>query len=202
LNFSNAMICVSCGVNLAQFHEAAERLRQRQAEQSAAQLEKATEVAAASVDDAVARAKQKTKRQVLVVIAAAVLVAVAIIIGSALYQQHLRDEYNTAVKCLTDHDYLCARDKLAGLLQIAPNYLEAKANLAEARHGLAVQLLQSKQWQAAIDELNTVLSESPNSRANVLREEAYERWFEDALSHGDLLTALYVRLQMSARPGR
>jgi Tfp pilus assembly protein PilN len=200
LNPVNAIICSGCGVNLEQYRANAHRFRKRQEESATVYIGQATTEASTIISNEVAQAKQKLRRQILILLGGAALIAVVIIVLGAVYRQRLATEFNQAMTCLTNQDYRCARDGFAAVLASVPDYPEAKKNLDEARYGVATQNAQSGQWQVAVNELNALLTDTPNNKAALsLLENIYRRWLADALSRGDWLTALQLQLQILAR---
>jgi predicted Zn-dependent protease len=86
------------------------------------------------------------------------------------------------------------------LLKERPDYPGARDNLNLARYGLAQQYAKSGKWQEAVDELDALLKDIPGDTASLdLMKDVYDRWWQDAVSRGDILTAIRVGLQRDAR---
>jgi len=130
-----------------------------------------------------------------------------IVIGTAGYariqrlrQEQLAAQYNAAMMCLENDEYLCARDEFEALLQEQPDYNGAQDRLNDARYGLAQQYVKVGQWELAVAELDALLQERPDDeRALALLQETYERWIQDAAGRKEWFTALRIMMQRDAR---
>lgn len=207
LNRPNALVCVGCGVNLAQFPVAAARLRERQREQAEAHAQELAEDATAAVAGEVARGRRQLRVRLGLVLGGAALVALLIVLGAAFQahqarvrEERLAAEYQRATACLEALDYVCAREGFSALLSEEPHYPGAQAELDEARRRLAQEYGQARRWEDAIAELDAVLAISPGDRpALALMKDVYDRWLTDANARGDWLTAIKARWQRDAR---
>ncbi len=206
LNPPNALVCASCGVNLADFRAAAPRFRELQVDQAMAHRQQLARQTSAVVADEVQRSRTQLRWQLRLLFIAAVILAVVTIIGAAYFaaqvrlrNERLAAEYSQAESCLAGRDYICARDAFEAVLREDPDYLKAREGLQLARYGLAEQYARSGQWQEATDELDKLLKESPaDETALRLMKGVYDRWLADAISRGDWLTAWRVRLRRDA----
>jgi ribosomal protein L40E len=207
LNPPSALICKSCGIHLVQYRAAAPRLVDAQKERARAQAQQLAGEISASVAAEVEQARRRFRLQVrLLAGVAAVLAVVAVI--AALYfggqvrlrREQLRAEYEAAMACLDHGDYLCARDNLLDVLSEEGSFPDARVKLKQARYGLAQQYARTGQWQAAVDELDALLGDSPgDSLALSLMKDVYDRWLADTLSRGDFLTAIMILIQSRTR---
>lgn len=207
LNPARALICPSCGVNLGEFEAALPRIRQLQAEYTAAHRAQLADDTSALVVSETASGRRRLKTQLRLTLIAATLLAVLLTLGLAWYvrwqaqrRAELAASYKAALACLDAEDFLCARDGFIKLLEAQPDYRDALERLRLARYGLARQYAQAGQWPAAVDELDQVLKEDPTDpRALNLLQETYNRWLADALGRGDIVTVTKVMLQREAR---
>lgn len=206
LNAPGALVCTSCGINLAGYRTALPRIEALKHERASAQQEQIREDTTALLAEERGRAATRLKTQIKIALSVAAGLAVLILIMSAIYarQQQLRRvrlaaQYEQATGCLSRQDYLCARDTLEALLQEEANYPEAQARLSEARLGLAGQYFSTGQWQAAVDELDILLEANPgDAQALALLQQTYDRWILDAWSRGDIIQVFRLQLQRRA----
>jgi tetratricopeptide (TPR) repeat protein len=208
-NAPNTVICLSCGVNMPMFESAQAKLRQHQKEKADAHQKELEESAAQVVSEQKKLVRQQLSIQLRLLLLVAGLVAIVIIAIVALYAYQLRlyreriaSDYERAATCLKNENFLCARDGFVSLLREEPNYRDATQQLVQARLGLAKQYTKSREWESAIAELDAILKTSPkDSQALTLLKDVYDQWYDDAMSHGDLIKALQIMLQRNARFG-
>ncbi|GEM_PF-2965363 len=207
LNTPGAVVCRSCGVNMAAYqamHERVLSLNQEADTTSAAQLE---EKAIESARSAIEHNRRYLIMQIRFSLITAGALAVLLVAGSFIVAelqrqrtQRLAHEYEQAMACLDREDYRCARDTLEALVVDEPTYPEAVEKLRYARYEFAAQLVAAGQWEAAIAELDKILRDQPTDRKSLdLMRTAYDRWYMDALARGDMLTAFRIDLQRKAR---
>lgn len=203
LNPSNALVCVSCGINLAGFEAALPRLRQLQAERAQVHDEAVAERVSELAQEEAVRANWAFGRQMRILLAVAAAVGLLAILGAGfignqvrLRNERLARQYESALACLSSGRYQCARDELIALLREDSKYPGARENLAQARYGLAEQYARGGQWQDGIDELKAQLRESPDdTTAAWMIQDMYDRWLEDAIRRGDWWTATRLRMR-------
>lgn len=207
LNSPKALVCISCGVSLVDFRAALPRIHNLQDEQAAAHWEQLQDDASSAIAGEVTKGRKQLSLQLRVALIVAAALAILVVIGTAWYAhlQHLRQErlaaqYDVAVTCLENSDYLCARDGFEALLREEPYYDDAQDWLNEARYGLSRQYVRAGQWESAIAELDVLLKDKPSDeRALTLLKETYDRWAQDALGQKDWLTMFWVIMQRDAR---
>ena len=207
LNPPQATICVSCGVHLETFRAAAPRLRELQESDGEAHARRLTDEASSRVAREVASGKRLLGLQLWVLLAATGVLAIVVVLGAAYFanrarlrQERLANEYQEAQACLQAQDYLCARNKFENLLFEEPEYPGVRENFIEAHYGLAQQYTRSGKWKAAIGELDALLELIPGDEdALSLMKKVYDRWIDDAISRGNLITAWSIRRQRDAR---
>ena len=205
INPPGSVVCSACGVNLCRFHTAQERLRERLEEETADHLLRLSEESEETVATHAAHGRVQTKQLLKGLLVASIVLAVAVASVAAFYghQRRLRRErlardYEAAMVCLSNDDYLCARDGFAALLRAEPGYRDAQAQLNEARYHLARQLGQEGAWTTALTEIDELLKDSPDdTRALALRDEIYNLWLKDAREKRDWLTVIHILAQQS-----
>ena len=207
LNSPKTLICASCGVSLADFWAALPRIRDLQDEQAAIHREQLKDDVSLAIADGMDRGKRQVSLQLGAALGIAAVLAILIVIGTAGYariqrlrQEQLAAQYNAAMMCLENDEYLCARDEFEALLQEQPDYNGAQDRLNDARYGLAQQYVKVGQWELAVAELDALLQERPDDeRALALLQETYERWIQDAAGRKEWFTALRIMMQRDAR---
>ncbi|HEY8746311.1 MAG TPA: zinc ribbon domain-containing protein [Chloroflexota bacterium] len=212
LNSAGASVCTACGVRLVNLPDAVVRLQEIERQEAAAHAAILQARTATRIDGEWRRSVRGLRRQMVWLLAAA-LVAAAAGLGVmrfhqhqlAVQAQHLASDYAAGMLCLSDTNFLCARDDFQALLLESPGYRDAADKLREARYGLARQYAAGGQWQKALDELNAVLNQKPGDAQALTQEhDVYNRWIADVSGHGDYLQALRLILQRDARfpPGQ
>ena len=151
---------------MARFSEVLPQIRELQDDHAAAHQ-------ARLVEDAATQWRMRASRPsisgiAVVVSFIAALLRVFAAIGTAWYarQQQLRRQrlaiqYEKATVCLTAGDYLCALENLDALLRAEPNYPNAQSSLDAARYHIAERYVQARQWQKAVEMLETLLKDNP-----------------------------------------
>ncbi len=106
-----------------------------------------------------------------------------------------RAEYFTLAE-----DWLQAVPYWEKVMAAFPNDSREREKLNQARYALASGLIHSGKWQEALDQVEKIMSDKPgDSRAIALMNTIFAGWENDALSHWDLLTIWYIRLQRKSR---
>jgi tetratricopeptide (TPR) repeat protein len=193
-----ARICISCGVDMARFSEVLPQIRELQDDHAAAHQARLVEDAATAVADESVKGRQSLGLQLRSALFIAALLLVFATIGTAWYarQQQLRRQrlaiqYEKATVCLTTGDYLCALENLDALLRAEPNYPNAQSSLDAARYHIAERYMQTRQWQKAVEMLETLLKDNPyHVQALNLLDRTYTLWIEDAARRKDWWTVI------------
>jgi hypothetical protein len=206
-NPANAVVCASCGVNLAAFPAALDRIRQLE-QTRAAEYAAALSATAASRRDREASASRRRLRYQLAGLLGAAIIGLLLALGALhLHQAQQRAQAERlaaadqrAQACLDAGQYLCARDGFLALTREQADYPGAQAALVQARDGLAAQYETAGQWQKALAELDAVLDRTPGDPATVaLEQDLFSRWMADAAGRGDYVTVVRVGLLREAR---
>ena len=207
LNYAQAVICVSCGVDMDMYLAAQPRLHALQADAVTLNQEQLEEEAAQAIAAEKAKSRQQLRRQVRILLMIGGVLAVMALGAGALvgFRLQLRRErlealYTKAMLCLGAQEYLCARSGFAALLKEAPHYEDAQARLLSARLGLAERYMEEQQWAMAIQELDALLQEAPaDAMALGLMEEAYNQWLNEAQAQENRALAAFIQAQIEAR---
>ncbi len=181
-----------------------QEIRQDVAAAHSAQLEEHT---SEIVTQALQQGREQFRTQLRIALAVTFVLGILIAGGLVWYadqrQQRtvrLGNEYAQATACLNSGDYQCARKMFNAVLIEEPGYPGALSGLTNARYELASQFTQAGQWEQAVTELDAILRVEPaDIRTLELLRMTYDRWYDDALARGDLLTALSVDGQRKAR---
>lgn len=207
LNAPGALICSGCGVNMQNYAEARKQVNQRtEAAAEEAQARTQTEVAARVAIEARQNRRILLRQIQLVALAVSgiVMVGILVLLAMRAYQRQREEQMaalaEVAAACFAQADYLCARDNFAALATLDVTYPGVRADLRKARYAVAQQFARASQWQPAVDELDALLRDAPDdTQAIALLRDTFDRWYQDAIARGDLLTAARIDLQRLAR---
>jgi Tfp pilus assembly protein PilF len=169
LNHPNAVVCVGCGVHLDTYAEVRERFDEQQEIKGKERREKlllaASEAGQKDVRDSQHMMAKSLKFAGAGLLCLAVIVlAAAALLGSLERQRRERTQANfdNGLACMAEENFLCARDAFQDVLRQNHEYPEAVEKLAEARIGLAKTYVATGQFNQALTELDTLLSEHPD----------------------------------------
>ena len=176
INHPNAEICISCGIRLTTYKEVSQQWQDRQNEKSLERLNQLKTDA-----DQTLQAEEKKERRVFIrqylVLIVITVALISIVWGAAILinyrhriqMQQLDLQYTQGEGCLTQGDYLCARNAFAAVYQQDPKYQDIKNRLILAKTGLAQEYEQNGQTSQALQEMEAVLLLEPGD-PNVLQK--------------------------------
>lgn len=200
LNHPSATICAGCGVDLSAYREAQSRLQEWHSERAQKHQEELDKATATAIDAERDRNRRRFRSLLRYLVVLAIVGTILVVVNST-YQAvseirrraRLSAEYERALDCMQTGDFACARDGFVEVLRQESGYRDAEEHLRDARISLAQEYAADNKWDKAIHELNEVLrATGDDDQARELREDYYDRWYRQALSKGQVLTAAKI----------
>ena len=199
-NQFDAATCVQCGRAI----HAQNTVSQPPSEHSReVQIRKAHEAALSETPALLKRHEQHSRKSLRLIIALGALFILILLISLVSnrikvlqWENRITADYQEAVTCFKNENYLCSRDKLSTLLKEAPNYPDAEDLLLTTQWELTQDYMANGQWEQAAAELVIMLpytSERPEIR--VALAQTYDARIQLAQARGDFGEVIRLNLE-------